>query len=233
MRIPFRSVENAEWKRLALMQNPQYPLPSATTIRNCLITQLEQVEATFLQDIVPRAKVSLSLDCWSSSTRLSFMAVMAHFINKDWQLCEKLIGFENLTDVHSGAELARVVNGIVMKYRLQSRVISITTDNASNNSSLVLELNSMINTALKKKLVVFDNEIQHIPCLSHVIQLALQALLGKIRIRPKNEVFLRDWEEVQQLSDLDQIATTENRGVPYTLAKVSITIIIVIFMVII
>lgn len=178
------------------------------------------LETILLQDIVPGSKVALSLDCWSSSTRLSFLAILVHFIDKDWQLHEKLIGFENLTDVHSGQELAKVVNDTVTKFDLSQRVISITTDNASNNGTLMKELNSYLEDALNQKLFAFENKIQHVPCLAHIIQLALQALLGKIRINPKNDVFLRDWQEQQELRDLETIATLEDKGVPYTLAKV-------------
>jgi hypothetical protein len=220
LRAPFRSVEDNEWKKLALLQNPQLPLPSSTAIRKRLRTKVVSLESTLLDDIVPDSKVALSLDCWSSPTRLSFMAILVHFIDKDWQLHEKLIGFESLTDIHSGQGLATVVNDTIKRFHLEQRVMSITTDNASNNGTLVKELNTCLEDALNEKLILVGEKIQHIPCLAHVIQLALQALLGKIRVSPKNDVFLRDWQEQQELNDLESIATMEDRGVPYTLAKV-------------
>jgi hypothetical protein len=92
------------------------------------------------------------------------MAIIAHFIDKDWKLCEELIGFESLKNIHSGFELAKVVNGIITKFSLQDRVISVTTDNASNNSTLLLELNSFLESAVEQKLIAFGNKVEHIPC---------------------------------------------------------------------
>jgi hypothetical protein len=65
-----------------------------------------------------------------------------------------------------------------------------------------------------------DGRIKHMPCLAHVIQLALKAFLGKIRLRPTNETFIRNWEEEQELNDLQRIREVEKRGIPYVLAKV-------------
>ena len=204
------------------MQNPGFPLPSATTIRRRLHNRVQEVEAAALHYAVPESKVAISLDCWSSSTRLSFMGVLVHYIDKEWNLHEELIGFENLKDVHSGVALAKVVNDILSKYNLIGRVISITTDNASNNNTMVVEMNEHLEDAFENNRFL-DGQIQHIPCLSHIIQLGLKSLLGKIRLNPKNKTLQKDWEADQELDDLEKIKVSEQRGIPYVLAKVSIT----------
>src|ERR1700684_1913945 len=204
------------------MQNPAFPLPSATTIRTRLAYPVSEVEETLLQDLVPGSKIALSLDGWSSVTRWSFLGIIAHYIDKDWVLHERLIGFESLKEIHSGEVLAQVMNSVIKKYNLQGRIISITTDNASNNSTMLNHINRCLAEALDKDRFL-GGKIQHIPCLSHIIQLALQALLGKIRLRPSNEEFIRNWKEDQELQDLDRIRSeSEDRGIPFVLAKVSL-----------
>ena len=89
-----------------ILQNPIYPLPSSTTIRRRLDEQTRLFENNALSRLPLEAKVALSLDCWSSSTRLSFIGIIVHYISKDWELVEELVGFENLTDVHTGVALA-------------------------------------------------------------------------------------------------------------------------------
>ena len=54
----------------------------------------------------------------------------------------------------------------------------------------------------------------HLPCLAHVIQLALSELLGKIRIKPTNEELQKVWTD----SDANELKGMS--GVPWTLAKV-------------
>jgi hypothetical protein len=180
---------------------------------------LKAVEKRTLSRLVPDSKLALSLDCWSSSTRLSFMGVMAHYIDKDWYLQEELIGFESLQDVHSGAALASVVNELLKKYCIEHRVVSITTDNARNNGTMMTQINEYLEEAFANTRFL-DGKIQHIPCLSHIIQLALKELLGAIRLRPTNDTLIQNWIEDQELNDLEQIERITQRGLPYTLAKV-------------
>jgi hypothetical protein len=59
-----------------------------------------------------------------------------------------LIGFKYLKDVYTSIELAKVINNIFSKYKLQGRVTSITTDNASNNETMITEINEILVEAL-------------------------------------------------------------------------------------
>jgi hypothetical protein len=77
------------------------------------------------------------------------------------------------------------VNDLLHKLKLIGRITSITTDNASNNGMLLMEINQYLEEALAKGFL--DGNIQYIPCLPHVIQLGLKALLGKIRITSKKK----------------------------------------------
>ena len=55
-----------------------------------------------------------------------------------------MIGFKSLEDVYSRAILIKVVNTILTKYKLTSRVIIIIFDNASLNRVIVLEINKYL-----------------------------------------------------------------------------------------
>jgi hypothetical protein len=99
-----------------------------------------------------------------------------------------LIGFEYLKDVYTSIELAKVINNVFSKYKLQGRVTSITTDNTSNNETMITEINEILVEALDAGRIL-GGQVQHILCLAHVLQLSLKDMLGSIRIKPKNEVF--------------------------------------------
>jgi hypothetical protein len=129
-----------------------------------------------------------------------------------------------LTDYYSGAALTIVINGILEKYNLSDRVLLITTNNIYNNGTLIKELNSYINEAIKKRFL--NGNIIRIPCLAHVIQLALKALLGKIRLAPKNKTLVAVWKADQELDKLEKIKAAEQRGILFILAKVYYQLII-------
>lgn len=203
---------------MALWQNQKFPLPSPTTLRRRLDIMVGNAQQIALHDLVPGARCALSLDNWSSpGTRHSFMGIMATFITEKWEYREALIGFEYLDGAHTGKELATIVRRIISQYRLDGRVHCITTDNASNNTSMMGRINDLIQELSPEPTSYYDGAIHHIPCFAHIIQLAQKALLGSIRLNPTNSELQIDWDE----SLVDEIkGLSKDRGLPWTLAKV-------------
>jgi hypothetical protein len=74
----------------------------------------------------------------------------------------------------------------LQKFKLEDRIIAITTDNASNNYTLLHKTKQMIEHFVGINRQLESNQVFHIPCLSYIIQLALQALLGSVCIKPTN-----------------------------------------------
>ncbi|KAF9913821.1 hypothetical protein FBU30_003023, partial [Linnemannia zychae] len=67
---------------------------------------------------------------------------------------------------------------VVERFGLQKKLMAITTDNGSN----VLKMIRLLGDHTKKNISewgLFDPQKQHVSCLAHVINLAVQALLGK------------------------------------------------------
>jgi hypothetical protein len=65
-----------------------------------------------------------------------------------------------------------------MKHNLESQVFRLTTDNTSNNKTMLDSLQQ----ALPDGII-----ITQIPCLTHVIQLSLNQLLDRIKAIPLND----------------------------------------------
>lgn len=156
------------------------------------------------------------------------MAIISTFIDENWKWHEQLIGFEYIEGQHNGTRLANAVNAILQKYELQARLLSLTTDNASNNATLHAELLTHLpatdfNNILSVGIDADDKGenstslLTHIPCLAHIIQLALQQLLGKVHLRPTNNEFQQSWVDDKEEHEV----RTTAKGLPMTLAKVS------------
>jgi hypothetical protein len=106
--------------------------------------------------------------------------------------------------------LSSVVLQTLKENNLESRVYGLTTDNASNNKTLVDSLNQ----ALSDSVI-----ITRIPCLAHVIQLSLNQLLNRIKAVPLNDLAVTKWTEKQ--SRLAQVnAQHQGKEISYTLNKV-------------
>lgn len=138
------------------------------------------------------------------------MAITGYFIDKDWQYREVLLGFEPLSGTHSGENLSAILLDVLVQHQIQERVLAITTDNASNNYTLV--------TALQQSLSDTTTVIR-VPCLAHVIQLSLNELLGQMKADPKNDTTETRWTSERSQSAQDY-ARHRKRDIAYTLNKV-------------
>jgi hypothetical protein len=92
--------------------------------------------------------------------------------------------------------------------------MTITTDNASNNIKMMKELSSAIEKASGTL-----HGVVRAPCLAHVIQLSLNQLIHRLRIKAKNEKVITTWAENPEDRER-HTDCTEDRGVPNTLKKV-------------
>ncbi|KAJ5264779.1 hypothetical protein N7505_007575 [Penicillium chrysogenum] len=131
--LPFLFLEYQEFYDLISYARlaPTTPtIPSRKVIRTRLCEFVTENQTTTLRSLPPDVKLSLALDCWTSPFQQAFMAIT------DYR--EVLLGFEPLSGTHLGANLSEVIHQIL------DRVLAITTDNASNNTTLIAVVNDTI-----------------------------------------------------------------------------------------
>lgn len=212
-RLPFQLVEHPQFRALIEMARlaPSFPeIPSAYMVRRQLQELVQERQHTLLRTLPIDAKLSIALDCWTSPFRQAFMAVTAYFLDKDWNYREILLGFEPLHGAHTGSYLSTVLLELLQKHRIEDRVLTVTTDNASNNSTLM----DSIRGTLQSLELLNHMPIIRMPCIAHVIQLSLKELLGQMESITRNEREETEWTKG------DDRARRENRGIVQTLSKV-------------
>jgi hypothetical protein len=106
--------------------------------------------------------------------------------------------------------LSGVVLETLVEHHIQDRVFGVTTDNATNNKTMV----DAIQQALSSDITVI-----RIPCLAHVIQLCLNQLLDRLKAIPLNENTETKWTD-QKSSAAKANAQHRTQRISYTLNKV-------------
>ena len=140
-----------------------------------------------------------------------------YFIDADWQHREVLLGFEHVRGAHTGKHLCDILLDTLNRCHIdKGRVMTITTDNASNNIKMMQELS----TAVEKASGSLQGVVRA-PCLAHVIQLALNKLIHRLRIQAKNDKVITTWAERPEDRE-KHTEHSDDKGVPYTLKKVRI-----------
>lgn len=190
-------------------------IPCATTIQRRLSLRVKERQKNILRMLPEYTRILIALDCWISPFGQGFIAITGYFIDADWVYREVLLGFKPLHGTHSGVNLSTTVIQTVTQHEIEDRIFGLTTDNASNNKTLVDTLQqSLLQQSLSN---ARDINIIRIPCLAHVIQLSLNQLLDRLKAVPQNETTETKWTK-QQVTLAR--ANTKKRDISHTLKRI-------------
>jgi len=145
------------------------------------------------------------------------MAITGYFLDQDWNYCEVLLGFEHIQGSHTGANLSETVIRIFQDHGITDRILSITTDNASNNNTMMEGVQGMVQSQALHNTSVF-----RVPCIVHVMQLSLKDLLGKIKANPKNAEAESEWSD-ERTKSLQSAPDHSSGNIVATLKKVNVS----------
>ncbi|CAB5380658.1 unnamed protein product [Rhizophagus irregularis] len=156
---PFTIVESDEFHDLIKLCNPIALIPSTDTVRNDVLDTFKNYQTT-MQNLLQNSpgKISFALDRWISPNIISFLEITCHYIDTDWDLKDILVDFVDLSDPHSGKNLANI--------------LAITTDNAANNDTFFKEFEKVCN----KNRIDFHHKRNHVRCVAHIMNLAVQEI---------------------------------------------------------
>ncbi|CAL9236464.1 unnamed protein product, partial [Arabidopsis halleri] len=98
-----------------------------------------EIEKAKLIDVFAKhnGRVCLTADLWSSrSTVTGYICVTSHYIDESWRLNNKLLAFCDLKPPHNGEEIAKKIYDCLKEWGLEKKILTITLDNASANTSM-------------------------------------------------------------------------------------------------
>ena len=101
--------------------------------------------------------------------------ITAHFIDVDWVLNKRIIGFRKFPHPHSAYNLSQLLFNVAKEYNIDSKIFSISLDNASENTAAIEYLKRYFRPIL-------NGQLFHIRCVCHIINLCLQDGLSVVNI---------------------------------------------------
>jgi hypothetical protein len=130
------------------------------------------------------SKISLTLDCWTSPNGLAFLGVTAHYIDASWTPHDLVLDFLPLHGAHTGENLCEALVDVCSRFEILPKLLGVTSDNAANIGKLLVGFEA----ACKERNVPFNASRQHVRCVLHVLNLAVQALLRELKAEaPDND----------------------------------------------
>lgn len=159
---PFQTVNEPGFRQLLQSLEPRYEPPDRKSLANNYMRKLyERERGNILDKISCIDDYSFTTDFWTSCQNRSYGTITIHYIGSDYVLCSHLLETKEITQAHTGMNIAEEIRGIMDEWDLSlDQVSAVTTDNASN---MVLAMNVL--------------EWTRIPCFSHSLQLAVEDAL--------------------------------------------------------
>jgi hypothetical protein len=134
----FSLVEDAEFRRFIEMLCPGYQIPSRKTLTNSLIPILYQTTVMKVKATLDVATaVCLTADGWTSGNNNSFLAITAHFLDEERNMCFSLLGCVEFNEKHAAADIAEMLHETAREWKIDYKTVGIVTDNAANAVSAV------------------------------------------------------------------------------------------------
>ena len=130
--------------------NPRFTYVSAQTTARDLIKYHSGLHDKLIESFTSVSSVSLTSGIWSGNAKEDYLSVVAHYVNPDWHLEKRVIGFRLIDESHSGDNIVERISAVLDEYGLTAKVFSVTLDSASSNNkaieTLAPELSSYVGT---------------------------------------------------------------------------------------
>jgi hypothetical protein len=121
------------------------------------------------------SKVSLTADMWTSNQTLGYLCVTCHWISSEWKVHKRIIIFLMESPHNTPSMFNALLKGI-QEWNIEAKLFSITLDNATVNNSMMVLLRTNL---LMKKMLPCEENLFHIRCGAHVINVVVQDGLKK------------------------------------------------------
>nr|KAJ0196442.1 hypothetical protein LSAT_V11C700369290 [Lactuca sativa] len=173
---PFSYVEHDGFRYFCSVAFPQFCIPSrftvARNISKVFLCETEQLRNT-LKSL--NSRNALTTDCWTSVQNLSYMCLIAHFIDDMCKLHKRILNFCNI-DSHKGKEIRKEVESFILYWGIEEKLSCITVYNASANDVVVAHLKDNLMDKL-----VLGGEFFHMRCGAHILNLIVKYGLELIK----------------------------------------------------
>ena len=170
----FKLVESNAFQTLLAYCNGKATAILRRTVKRDIQTIVYQelfqnLKVSLRAHILTGGRINLTIDAWTSSNKLPFLAITAHWIDITYERFNTLIGFQRLKGSHTAGNMADVLVKPLDMYGIRKAINCITADNATVNNGIFLDL--------ELEMQEWSQEDGQIRYLAHVLNLAAQTVL--------------------------------------------------------
>jgi hypothetical protein len=115
--------------------NPRFVKSSRQTTARDLIRLFNDCAEQLINVLKFVSFVALTSDIWSGKAKEDYISVVAHFVNSDWCLENRLLGLRPIKVAHTGYNIVERVELVANDYGITDKIFAIVLDNAPSNKT--------------------------------------------------------------------------------------------------
>ncbi|XP_066599993.1 uncharacterized protein [Prorops nasuta] len=178
--LPFSFFDDEATQEYFKLICPNVKFPKRFALKNNIKHRFAELRGNLIQFFKKcKSKISFTINGWTSIANRSFYAITAHFIDENWNYQSIVLDFVPSHGRYTGKDIAQIFYQSVNDFGISEKIMGITVDNASANTTFMQEL--------KKLVPDFDCENQHFRCMAHILNLGVQELMKTLTIEEVNE----------------------------------------------
>ena len=129
---PFSVVDDSGFKAFFSALNPSYQLPSKHSISKTAIPAMHE-ECKQMKEIIEKGnQFCVTTDFWTSINAVSYIAVTAHFLDENVNICSLLLECHPIDIFYNSENFASELLNIVEKWEIQEKILLLVSYNAVN-----------------------------------------------------------------------------------------------------
>ena len=137
---------------------PRFTIPSRTFFSQSILPAKYVEVQKKLEGLLSTAQYcSITTDIWTAKYQTrGYISLTCHFIHNDWTLRSAVLATVALNTDHTGDDISDTLSELMDRWNITDKVVASTTDNASNMTKAMRNLNLL-----------------NVPCVGHTLQLSV------------------------------------------------------------
>ena len=176
--LPFKFVEREGFHEFCRIMQPNFKLISRFTIARDNLA-MYSTKKKKLKDLFKKSNLRfcLTIDSWTSLQNVSYMSLIAHFIDNNWKLHKRILNF-CVISIHKGEAIGRAVETCLIEWGID-KLCTLIVDNASANDVAIGYLKRKFSK--KNDTFLLSGQYFHMRCAAHIINLIVKDGLSEIK----------------------------------------------------
>ncbi|KAL6850021.1 hypothetical protein ACP4OV_020648 [Aristida adscensionis] len=168
--IPLNKFKDPYFAPWIESMQPTFNPGGRQTIRNASVGSYEK-EVQMLRNEMQNldSRICFTSDLRTSNQKLGYICIIAHYVDSNFVLKKKIIGFRDAKYPHTGLAIEEAITKCLSEWGIKSKMFTITLDNASNNMAACGLLRENGETEL-----LFGGEHILVRCCAHILNIIVQ-----------------------------------------------------------